>query len=194
VSERAPELHRTLARAAAAAFGGQPSVHRYWDQTEHSSVDLLSAADAHFPGVTSYATIGLCEQDQGLIVESKPLRIELLAAGYNRFEFLPNILTTCVFNVINSGYVCRHGATFPEVVHMYLPSALMKHILFTSPFLWEGQFEAIYLPERAIAWLLAVPISEEELQYAERRGSDALESLLQEREIDVFDLSRPCVA
>jgi hypothetical protein len=99
VSERAPS-YTAHWLAAAAAFGGQPSVHRYWDRLEHSSVDLLSAVDAHFPGVTSYATIGLCEQDQGLIMEVKPLRVELLAAGYNRFAFLPSILTTCAINVI----------------------------------------------------------------------------------------------
>src|SRR6185436_10959584 len=85
VGETIPELHRMLANVAREAFGGRPTVHRYWDEPEHSHVDVVSAADEHFRRVTSCATIGLCEHDTGLTVDGKTLRVELVGAAYDRF-------------------------------------------------------------------------------------------------------------
>jgi suppressor of fused protein SUFU len=74
---------------------------------------------------------------------------------------------------------------------MYDCSPTMRHFLFVPPFLWEGQLDTIDRDGRKIAWLLAVPISEGERAFAEANGSEKLEELFGDRQIDIFNLHRP---
>ncbi|GII82082.1 hypothetical protein Ssi03_00720 [Sphaerisporangium siamense] len=69
----------------------------------------------------------------------------------------------------------------------------MKNFVFLSPFLWDDPFEAMELDDKKVAWLLAVPISDAELQYALDRGVPELESILEANSIDMFDLNRSSV-
>lgn len=69
----------------------------------------------------------------------------------------------------------------------------MKHIMFVEPFFWEGKYHGMILEDKRIEWLLAVSISEEEGKYAEEHGSDALEELFEENDIDIFDMYRKSV-
>ena len=65
----------------------------------------------------------------------------------------------------------------------------MKHILLTDPFLWDDA-KSFQHDNILIAWLMAVPISETELLYANNYGVGALEELFDEKDIDIFDLYR----
>jgi antitoxin YqcF len=44
---------------------------------------------------------------------------------------------------------------------------------------------------KKVSWLLAVPISESEYSYLKAHGGQALESLLEERRVDVSDPESP---
>lgn len=68
----------------------------------------------------------------------------------------------------------------------------MKHILLTTPFLWENLIN-IETDQKVVTWLSLVPISEAELEYLDDNGSDALESLFEENSIDIFDIYRESV-
>lgn len=186
---------KRIARAARSAFGGgKPKVYAYWDDAHKHSVDILSVADQPDQGVTSYATLGLSQHSIGLSVGDRPLRVELLGACWTESEVFANILSTCAFNVINSGHRCAPGIIFPDVVSIYLPDSSMAHILFVSPFLWgDGIPETLDFSDRKVTWLQAVPISEAERAYAEENGADALESLFEQHQIDVYDLNRDSV-
>jgi hypothetical protein len=67
----------------------------------------------------------------------------------------------------------------------------MQHGLLVSPYLWE--LETQVLASKKVAWLHLVPVSDKEARYAAQKGSDALETLFEHKEIDVFDLYRPSV-
>ena len=69
----------------------------------------------------------------------------------------------------------------------------MQHILFIPPFLWEDKLTTLSFNDKKIAWLLVIPISEKELEYAKKHGTDALENLFEEYQIDIFDLKRKSV-
>ena len=66
----------------------------------------------------------------------------------------------------------------------------MRHFLFLPPFLWETELKTSQFGGKTVSWLLAVPISDAERQFAENRGSDKLEDLFVERQIDVFNIER----
>lgn len=189
----ASTANKLIAKTAAQAFGGSPTVTRFWDDRRSSHVDVLSCGDRPQPGVTSYATVGLSDwplfQDG---VEYKA-RLEITGACGSSFEGFDHALATAAFAIINSRWFCFPGAIFPDVLSINQSSPTMRHLLFAPPFLWEDELPTLHLEDKTVAWLLAVPISEEERALAEHTSADELQDLFEERQIDLFDLERPSV-
>ncbi|MBK0869563.1 MAG: suppressor of fused domain protein [Saccharopolyspora sp.] len=184
------EDNRAIARAAAAEFGGKPSVTRFWDDQDSSAVDILECPDSPTEGVTSCSTLGLSDHPLVRDGNEYPVRVEVVGAGATDNEHFPNIISTIAFFIINDQWFCSPGSIFPDVVGMYYPAATMRHILFVPPFLWADELETMHFPGKTVAWLQAVPISEGERQYATANGSDALQDLFVQNQIDVFNLDR----
>tara|TARA_Y100000588_G_C14278426_1_gene935658 strand:+ start:7128 stop:7709 length:582 start_codon:yes stop_codon:yes gene_type:complete len=187
------EDNKIIARAALAAFGGKPNVAAYWDEAEKHSVDLLACKDQPQKGVTSYSTIGLSDSpinNDGVEID---LRVEFVGACSNSVCDFGNIVTTAAFCVINSKLSCSPGMIFPDVVGMYNCSMTLKHLMLVSPFLWEDKLETLELPNKTVAWLLLIPISEAEYQYAQAESSSKLEELFEEHQIDIYDINRPSI-
>ena len=182
--------NKTIARTAAAVFGGKPRVGRYWDPDEVSSVDVLDCADRPQENLVTYATIGL--SDTPLIDDGRELdlRVELVGVAPLVAKEYPNALSTAAFCVINSGWFCYPGRIFPGVFARYALSNTLQHALFVSPFLWEGRLVTMELPSKKVAWLQMVPISESEQEFASKNGSERLEDLFEAAQVDVFDLNR----
>lgn len=185
------EENRMIALKVREAFGGKPHVHKYWDENKKSSVDILSCEDNSFDGKLSYSTIGLSDYSIGYEDNSIPLRVELVGACDS--EYFPNILATCAFNIINSKFNCSFGTIFLDVVKMYFNNGPMQHILFLTPFIWEYNLQTIKFENKEVAWLIAIPISEEERIFADRNGIGALQELFENNHINVFDLQRVSV-
>lgn len=181
--------HKIIAKAAHHAFGGKPGVSRYWDENSVSNIGMLTTVNRPFDGVSSYSTIGLSDHSIGLTVDETPLRIEIVGASATDYEQFPNILASCAFGLINSKLSVSHGGVFRNIIQMYYPNIEMRHVLFVSPFLWED-LKTLEFPNKKVAWLLAVPISENEYLFAQEKGTDSLEELFEQEEIDIFDLER----
>jgi hypothetical protein len=184
---------KTIAQTARAAFGGKMSVTRYWDDPHVSCIDILECVDRPYPGISSFATIGVSDEGTGITTDEMPLCVEMVGACASSSKHFANILATCAFNVINSKWVCRPGTVFPDVVRMYDPSSPMQHILFVPPFLWDDRLKTLKLEDRWVAWLMAVPISQTEHEYAQTNSTDELETLFERKQIDVFNLRRRSV-
>ncbi len=75
---------------------------------------------------------------------------------------------------------------------MFSASSTLNHVLLLPPFLWAS-LKTLELDDKTVAWLMAVPISDAELDFAERMGVDALETAFEKAQIDVFDLNRASV-
>lgn len=187
------EQRKRIVKYIVDILGGQPKFSRNWDDDRKSSIDMLCLEDVPEDGVNFYSTIGTAEYSSGYRTEGVPLNVELLGVCDAREVVFINILATCSFCIINSNYKCHPGAIFHHVVDMYLPNIDMKHIMFVPPFIWEGQLETINLDDRKVAWLLGVPISEQECIYAEKNGTDALEDLFEKEQIDIFNIYRKSV-
>lgn len=167
---------------------------RFYDDNQESSIDIVMLDNKPNEYETTFATIGLMNYDIGYSLEDKPLRVELIAACVDEYELFGNILSTCAFNIINTGYTCSPGVIYPNVIEMYYPELFMKHIMFVSPFLWDENLTSFDFDDKHVSWLQAIPISEAEYSYAEKNGSEALEDLLEESEVDILDLNRQSVA
>lgn len=173
--------------------GGRPRMSRFYDDKKESIIDIVIMDNKPNEYETTFATIGLNNYDIGYSVEDKPLRVEFIGACIDEYVLFGNILSTCAFNIINSGYSCSPGTIYPEVIKMYYPELNMKHVMFVSPFLWDENLTPFDFEDKHVSWLQAIPISEEEYVYVEKNGSEALEDLLEESEVDILDLNRPSV-
>ena len=186
----ATQEQRLIAKAAANIFGGEAKVIEYWDNARRSSIPILICRDSPDQGLTSCSTIGLSDYNIGYTVEEKNLRVEICGASTSEFEYFPNIISTCAFNIINDKFACYPGAVYRNVVHEYYKDKALKHIVFVSPGMWEHQFENIEFDDKVITWLMAMPITEREFNFLQENSLDALETVFEDNQIDIFDLDR----
>lgn len=187
------EKRRQIAKHIHKIVGGTPRFSRYADRREQSFVDIMAIEDKPVEGLNVYSTVGTSEYSIGLEIEGRPLRVELIIAIDKTQRYAPEILSTCAFCIMNSKYRCRPGAIFKDVVGQFISDSDMKHVLLMDPFLWEEEYCELKIDGLHIEWLLVVPISERERQYAEQYGNDALMDLFEEADIDVHDLYRESI-
>ncbi len=179
-----------IAGHLAAVFGGKPEITRYHDESGKHQVDVLHCPDSPEHEVDSFATVGLSDHPRKVEGMDQPVRVELVGGCGSRWaETFSSILSTAAFCSIKEGWPVYPGAVFADLVTMYGVSRTMHHVMFTEPFPWDD-LEPVKLPEKEVLWLMMVPVSESEAAYAEEHGFEALESLFEEKEIDVFDLDR----
>lgn len=182
------EINKIVAKAEMKIFGGVPKVFRYWDDFKIRNIEILHCEDTPLKGVTSYATIGLNSIDIGLISNEKTLRVELMVASDIKNKYIPNIIASTAFEIMKTKK-CYPGYLLEDIIGQYMEDTEMKHILLTDPFLWSG-CDSIIVDNMYVAWLMIVPISQSEYNYAVQNGSDALEELFEEYDIDIFNIYR----
>jgi hypothetical protein len=185
------DKNKIIAQEILKAIGGDPIIKRHWDTTNKKHVDIYCSDNQPYHGITSCATIGLSDIEIGLSSQNKKLRIEIVGACSSEKEELPNILSTVAFEIMDKNE-CHYGYILQRVVELYYPNIEMKHIYLLSPFLWE-ELKTIELENMNIAWLLMIPISDDEKNYAQKNGVEALEVLFEKANIDIFNLNRSSV-
>ena len=185
------EETKQLARYVRDRIGSKIRISDFWDDERVRKVGIAEMADAPIEGVTSYATLGLSEYSIDLISDGMPLRVEVLAAFGSQFEAGANFVSTAAFIMMGAPDLCRPGALLMNMNEGYYPDSPMQHGLLVAPFEWEVETQV--LSSKKVAWLQLVPVSNKEARYAAQKGSDALQTLLEQKEIDVFDLFRVSV-
>jgi hypothetical protein len=165
-------------------------VKTFWNEIKDNYIDIVNCPDCPQENVISFATIALSDFSIGKNVNDIPLGVEFVAACDQKFIEFPNILSTCAFNIIIERSSCFPGAIYPEVISMYISNLPMKHILFVPPFGWGKEFRTLNFPNKTVTWLLAVPISDPEYKFARSKGSEVLQALFDEKQIDIYDLER----
>ncbi len=182
-----------IAKYAAPILGINPSARKYWDDDKNNSLDIFTVQDPIDSSVNFLGTIGVSDSENLIEMKDgskKNIPVELLITGYKKYDRIPNVLATCGFYIIKDKWDVQPGSVFMRMVDMYYPDTEMNHIMFTSPFLWEDKLKPLELDSKTVHWLLAIPISQSELEYKNKQGTSALEDLFEENEIDIFDLNR----
>ena len=173
---------------ASSVFGGVPSVNEYWDDRHKSRIDVLCCPDVPQVGVNSYSTIGLSE-----VPNSSDLSRAEICGASNKFGVsFANVISTAAFSILNDGLQFKIGSALKNCVGIFDSTITVPNLLFVDPFVWDS---SLILTHRGIKvkWLLAVPISNQELHFFENRGLSEMEDLFEREGIDIFDLYRPSV-
>jgi antitoxin YqcF len=182
--------NKAIANKIATAVGGAPSVTRFWDDGKKKHIDLLLLADRPTRGVTTVASLGLSDIPLYFKDKEYPTRIEILGCFQSQEDLFPNIISTASFNIIKDNWFCAPGIIYPDIVSMYYPDYSMKHLYFTTPFLWENSLVTIDMPSKKVSFLLGIPISEKERNYVVEYGSVELEAIFERENINIFNLRR----
>ena len=150
-------------------IGGKPKVIEYWDSFRESMIDIFIGVDRPYEGITSYSTIGLSSYPIDLKTkDNRKLRVEFIGACDSSSDMFANIISTCAFNIINDKYSCDPGTVYPNVVSEYYPDTEMRHVYFTTPFLWEDT-HSLEFDDIIITWLMAIPISDNEFEFLKKQ-------------------------
>lgn len=185
------DVNRMIAKKELEVIGGEPHVYRYWNDIHEKSIDILSCSNRPYSGVASYGTIGLSGCDIGLFVDNKDLRVELLGSCDINQQMFANILASTAFEIMDKGE-CTYGSVVSNVLSNYIKDSDMQHVYLMNPFLWE-RFNTMETQKMKIAWLLIVPISEEEKNYLIKNGYTELEKKFEQVDIDIFNLNRKSI-
>lgn len=180
---------KAVARMAAEAFGGTPSVHRYHDEDESNAVDLLSCRDTPVPGYATYSTLGLWRSQNEL--DGRQVSVELAGVCDSAVTLFPNTLSTSAFYVMKDEWLCAPGVVFPDMLTEYDLSPNLRHLLWMPPFAWPDLSAATVAPAVAVHWLVGIPISEAERRFLHTHGLDDFERLLEQSDAPYYDLNRP---
>ena len=167
-------------------LGIEPKVIGYGDETNSTEINILSCIDPIDKNVTFYGTIALNEQAQHN-------EFEILMASYTKNKHIPNILSSCAFFIIKNKWKVKWGNIFETLVQEYYPKSLMKHLYFTKPYIWEDKLEKFIIKNRIIKFLLAIPISENELKYINEKGYKEFETVLENNNVDIFNINRKSI-
>ncbi|WP_336703638.1 suppressor of fused domain protein [Chryseobacterium indologenes] len=187
--------NKNLANYITNIVGINKIIDRHYDKEKKNFIDIFTCDDPLYPRIKICGTIGISDHPNKIEMNNnsfKDIPIELLIGGYREFKMLSNILSTAGF-YINNGWECQSGSVFMRIVEMYFETSEMKHIMFTSPFLWEDKLQPLKLETKTVYWLLCIPISDKELEYKMENGTSALEDIFQEKDIDIFDINRKSV-
>lgn len=181
--------NKILAKRLQGVFCPKAEVQGFWDDNHIQHMAVLFCPYPLNTKVMHYGTIGLSDFPLYQDGVEYPIRFEIVGASYKNYEMFPNILVSAAFYCINKPWFCSPGSILLNAIADYYPELKMKHLYFMSPFLWEN-LETVYLETKTVAWVMAIPISEEENQYEMENGSDALEDLFERKGIDFYDLNR----
>ncbi|MET3214170.1 UNVERIFIED_ORG: hypothetical protein ABIC48_001914 [Burkholderia territorii] len=182
---------KAVGRHALSVFGGKPKVPEYLHDDLPMAVDILSVADSPDPDLVSYSTIGLFETALGGETELGT-RVELCGAMPADIERWPNVLASAAFALMRSRRAVIPRSVLEGYVAEYYSDTLVPHLYLTAPFLWnDGHFKQLDLEGgEKVNWLQGIPISDTELEILRTRGDGEFEDLLEQADVDVFDLYR----
>lgn len=181
----------TIASHLSKALGSKTKL-RHWitgDGKFHQY--LLEAKNTPTNDLTSWATVGLSAFPLKDGSETLDWRAELIGCAQSSQEEMLNIIMSSAFEVAKMGWIPLPGTILLDAISPHFPQSEMKHLYVTLPVPWEEELSEFKVGKRRLGWFLLCPISEAEKNLAEKAGIEALETLLENDSVDIFDLTRP---
>lgn len=166
---------------------GEPVDREIYAQDEESpSIQILQYEDV-FEDCIVFASLGLSKYAS----EQGGYR-EVCLVTDDAFEESETILANTLFYAIGAGLEIGQGVSISGVANIDPEFARKydKHALyFTLPFAFPDGYEKLEQLDGYVYW--AFFISQKEHEFFVTNGAEAFENLLEEQEVDPFDIKRP---
>ena len=188
--------NNTLVQYAKSFIGEHLDVKSYTEIGDRERVvSYVMTEDGYCPGTKVVSSVSLHKKDLGLFVSDSDLhlRMEVMLAGLPENSYLEQALAQCALDIDDLEF-CAYGTVLEDAaaLRMFYLKSEMKHFVLLSPVFWP-KYSAFVSDSAIVAWLYAVPISDNELDFMRENGLNALQDLLEEKEADVLDFYRPSV-
>ncbi len=171
------------------ARSAPPNVWRFACEGENLCLDIGGCADRPVVGVVSYTTIGLSDYEV-MTGPEPPAHVELAAACAADRPLFANILAAAAILLVRQRKEIKPGDATRDVIAEFYPRATVSHLYFARPFLWGQRLDLLRGESRNIAWLLAVPVTGDELLELQTQGDTGLEQLYLQRRVEMYSLDR----
>lgn len=142
--------NKTLARYILEAFGGEPRINAYYDDSKKYSVDILCCKGRPEANLTSYSTIGLSDFPTYQNQKEFEARVEVLGLADDKQEWFANVLATIAFYIIKDKLFFAPGFVLKDCLRMYNSPLEIQHIYFTAPFCGTTRFKHCSLKQRKL--------------------------------------------
>jgi antitoxin YqcF len=152
--------------------------------------DIITCRDTPIEKVNSYSTLALSDYFIGKDKNNISLGVELLGACGSKNDRFDAIIDSCAFTILTNHLFCPPGTILENMVQKHYPESSMKHVLLHNPFGWDQEVETLYFPSKTVVWLLCVPISIAECDYAKQLGVNSLNARFEKEQIDIYNLDR----
>jgi len=185
--------NQNLSQFAGKVFGDDWTIAEHLDEQQQVVVYVLSGKDKEKPGVVSHATVGLSDYKLGQDKSGIPLGAELVGACYENCDYFDRALANTANFIMQQKLLCKPGVIFANLLDGFDETSQMKHFLFAVPSLWQDSLYPLQFKTKTVLWLQALPISESEMQFAQKSGAGELGQKLVDEKADLLDLQRPPV-
>lgn len=169
-------------------------INRGWkDNDSHFPISVVSFEKQPFEGVTTYVTLGLSEYALPMTVDEE-IRQELLFSAYeiyNSEQIASFLLTFAEYILFRKQALLRGDVIGPSKPIIF--GTLLNSVYSTIPAVFEEDL-TVYsemTPPVVLTWI--IPIHEEEANYARLNGWNRFEDILEEKDTDIWNLTRPLV-
>jgi hypothetical protein len=187
--------NRMLAKLINSAFGSKQNTRivEYLNEDNSLQIPILICPSSPSEDSTIYATVGLSDYSMYQDGHEFPTRLEIISAGNTDIDWLPNVISTAAFYIVQKRWLCCPGAILVNALKGYVFDSDLKHLYFTVPFLWQDELKVVQLRTKKVTWLLAIPITDAEHEYCKKHGDEKFEEMLERNRVNVFDLTRHSV-
>ena len=171
-------------------FVGEPKVQRYFAEDNVRFIDIIKTN--HSDNVTYLGTIGCSNRKmKGQSASQPQIRVELISAVEDKYaELMAETLGFLTFCLDTDKCFYHPGL----VIENAIPESrltVMRHIYLCDPFLWEKGLPSLHINEYTVAFIYALPITEEEKNFHAKYGINAFEKLLHKNGgVDYQNLNR----
>ena len=171
------------------AFAGTPEVQRYLAEDNVRFVDIIKTP--HQDKITYVGSIGGFKRTmKGRNSANPEIRVEFLSAVQERYtEIMAQTLGYLVF-CLDTEKISYHPGMIVENAIPENKLSNMRHIYLCDPFLWDNGLKSMCFDDFVLAFLYAMPITEEEKNFFDKNGADAFENYLQGKNVPYFDMGR----
>jgi antitoxin YqcF len=187
--------NKALAKRMHQIFGGKSSarVIDYLNNNESICIPLLICPDHPDDGLITHMTIGLSDYPMYQDDNEFHVRTELIGVCDGNIDWFPNVLASVAFHLIRTSCLFCPGSILKNVLADYDSTVNVKHFYFTSPFLWEDELQVFQLKTKRVACLMCILITDSEYEYFKQYGDEQFEELLEQSDVDIFNVRRDSI-
>ena len=171
----------------------EADVRRFDSVDGTNSVGVFGAVGCPESGVDSWGTVGMSFFYNGMKSPTGTLlQVELVTAAGSDWDVSGRALASCALRLADGGTSCNYDAVFRDAFTHGPQEVTTPHAIFVPPMTW-GDFTKLEDSDASILWLQMVGVTADEAEYALAYGTDALSTIFEEAQPDIYDLERESV-